>query len=391
MMHDWISSQESHGLPIYTSVDIRDSGFKVSVVDTNLFPAGFNNISPKDWVNAQFQLKKYLTSYAPHTQNILLITEEHTRNKWYLDNVFCLRSLLQNAGFSVTIATFLNPEKDHICQEEFAIELETASYGMISIRCLHHYLDCFRKGQVSIDAIVFNNDLTDGVPERMKDLTVPCFPRSELGWHSRQKSRHFYFANQVIDDFCHQFNLDPWLYKSLFSTVSEGAINEESDRESLATCSEKLFEEIRDHYLTHHIETPPTIFLKSDTGTYGMGVLSIRTSQDIRELNRKARNNLSKGKGSKVIDHFLLQEGVPTSLRINQEVAEPCLYLINNQLIGAFYRLNSLKSDTDNLNSQGMHFLPIDLETAPESFKAYAILARLSGLAAMKEQQELKL
>ena len=30
--------------PFYTSIDIRNSGFKIAPVDTNLFPAGFNNL-----------------------------------------------------------------------------------------------------------------------------------------------------------------------------------------------------------------------------------------------------------------------------------------------------------------------------------------------------------
>ena len=34
-------------MPIYGSVDIRDFGWKVGVVDANHFPAGFNNISKK--------------------------------------------------------------------------------------------------------------------------------------------------------------------------------------------------------------------------------------------------------------------------------------------------------------------------------------------------------
>src|SRR5215204_5774921 len=31
--------------PFYCSMDLRNSGFKVAPVDTNLFPAGFNNLS----------------------------------------------------------------------------------------------------------------------------------------------------------------------------------------------------------------------------------------------------------------------------------------------------------------------------------------------------------
>ena len=32
--------------PFYASVDLRNAGYKLAPVDTNLFPAGFNNLSP---------------------------------------------------------------------------------------------------------------------------------------------------------------------------------------------------------------------------------------------------------------------------------------------------------------------------------------------------------
>src|SRR3989338_6145422 len=41
----WLTKLEGDNeLPLYSSVDIRDAGFKIAVVDTNIFPAGFNNL-----------------------------------------------------------------------------------------------------------------------------------------------------------------------------------------------------------------------------------------------------------------------------------------------------------------------------------------------------------
>ena len=34
-----------HTPPFYTSVDVRNAGFKLAPVDTNLFPGGFNNLT----------------------------------------------------------------------------------------------------------------------------------------------------------------------------------------------------------------------------------------------------------------------------------------------------------------------------------------------------------
>jgi glutamate--cysteine ligase len=36
-----------HTPPFYTSVDIRNAGFKLAPVDTNLYPGGWNNLTPR--------------------------------------------------------------------------------------------------------------------------------------------------------------------------------------------------------------------------------------------------------------------------------------------------------------------------------------------------------
>src|SRR2546421_8376026 len=44
----WFRAQwAAHEVPFYCSVDLRNSGFKLAPVDTNLFPGGFNNLNPE--------------------------------------------------------------------------------------------------------------------------------------------------------------------------------------------------------------------------------------------------------------------------------------------------------------------------------------------------------
>lgn len=46
IIEHWFRSQwKNHAAPFYCSVDLRNSGFKLAPVDTNLFPGGFNNLS----------------------------------------------------------------------------------------------------------------------------------------------------------------------------------------------------------------------------------------------------------------------------------------------------------------------------------------------------------
>src|ERR1035437_4255375 len=44
----WLRAQwPKRATPFYSSVDLRNSGFQLAPVDTNLFPAGFNNLNPE--------------------------------------------------------------------------------------------------------------------------------------------------------------------------------------------------------------------------------------------------------------------------------------------------------------------------------------------------------
>ena len=46
MIERWFRMEwQEHTPPFYSSVDIRNAGFKMAPVDTNLFPGGFNNLA----------------------------------------------------------------------------------------------------------------------------------------------------------------------------------------------------------------------------------------------------------------------------------------------------------------------------------------------------------
>ena len=97
--------------PIYTSIDLRDSGFKVSPVDSNIFPAGFNNICPDDWGLAASTFERVLTraNRDRRPERILVIPENHTTNLFYFENLWALREILTIARFEVILG-HVNPE-----------------------------------------------------------------------------------------------------------------------------------------------------------------------------------------------------------------------------------------------------------------------------------------
>ena len=75
---------QEHTPPFYCSVDLRNAGFKLAPVDTNLFPGGFNNLSPQMLPLAVQAAMAAIEKICPEAKNLLLIPERHTRNTFYL-------------------------------------------------------------------------------------------------------------------------------------------------------------------------------------------------------------------------------------------------------------------------------------------------------------------
>ncbi len=64
-----------HPVTFYASVDLRNSGFKLAPVDTNLFPGGFNNLSPSFMPLCVQAAMSAGAAHLPDTRRFLLIPE----------------------------------------------------------------------------------------------------------------------------------------------------------------------------------------------------------------------------------------------------------------------------------------------------------------------------
>jgi glutamate--cysteine ligase len=400
-IHQWLSQKEKRYTPFYTSVDIRDAGFKIAVVDTNLFPAGFNNLCEHGLADAELLFKKAILSRVPDAEDILIIAEEHTRNAWYLENVRILQDIITRAGFNVKIAAFFAHDST-LCEiGSGAIELATSSGQTVKVHCFRRLLGKIKNKELNFDMLLMNNDLSMGIPEELRQIQIPIYPSIHAGWHARLKSEHFRHANALLKEFADIVGIDPWQFSCLYEVVNNVDVNAEADQKRLYEAAVRLFEDIRNKYAEHQIDSKPFVFIKSDSGTYGMGVVPIEDPAQILELNRKKRNDLIRGKDAQTITHFLLQEGVPTIHRLEENPCEVCLYQIDNNFVGGFYRYHTHKGSRENLNSPGgMTFQKMcphldkygkdcGIEHNLNIFDIYRILGRVSGAAAGEEIMEL--
>ena len=88
---------------------------------------------------------------------------------------------------------------------------------------------------------------------------------------------------------------------------------------------------------------------------------------------------------TKHVENFLIQEGVPTSIKTNDNAPiEPVVYLIDGEAASWFYRVNSKKSDIENLNSPSARFLTyseVGEKYGQHAHGWHALVAELSMLA----------
>jgi len=379
--------------PFYTSVDLRNAGFKLAPVDTNLFPAGFNNLNPAFLPLCIQAIQAAMERVCPKACGILVVPENHTRNTYYFESLATLVHLLEMAGFQVNVGSML-PE---ITAPQTMNLPSGRTLTLIPLR---------REGaKVKVAGqeaclVLLNNDLSGGVPEVLRGLEQPVVPPLSMGWMSRRKSQHFSQYQKAAQEFAAVANLDPWLIDPGFRKCGKIDFQNREGEECLAHYVEELLAQIGNKYREHGITEEPFVIVKADAGTYGMNIMTVRSPDEVRDLNRKQRTKMARGKEGFSVTEVLVQEGVYTFETWEEAVAEPVVYMIDRFVVGGFYRVHAARGKDENLNAPGMTFKPLafaescinpDLNKAPDAcpnrFYAYGVIARLALVAAAREIQ----
>ncbi|HEY0877097.1 MAG TPA: glutamate--cysteine ligase, partial [Zeimonas sp.] len=175
---------QDHTPPFYASVDLRNAGFKIAPVDTNLFPAGFENLSEDTMPLAVQAAMAAIEKYCPDARNLLLIPETRRRDARYLRNVLRLSTILRQTGLRVRYGSV-----DPSVLAPLRIEAEggeTLTVEPLVRRGL-------RVGLADFDpcSILLNDDLSSGLPEVLENVHEQVLlPPLHAGWTLRRKSRH---------------------------------------------------------------------------------------------------------------------------------------------------------------------------------------------------------
>ncbi len=389
---------QEHTPPFYCSVDLRNSGFKLAPVDTNLFPGGFNNLSPEMLPLAVQAAMAAIEKYCPDAKNLLLIPERHTRNAFYLQNVARQMQIFRQTGLNVRLGTLSEDIK-----EPTAIDLPDGT--QLILEPLERSANGRRLGLKNFDpcTILLNNDLSAGIPPILENLNEQTLlPPLHAGWAVRRKTNHFAAYDEVVKKFAKLIDIDPWMLNPYFAKCTGINFHERIGEDELANTVDTILAKIRKKYKEYGIKEKPFVIVKADAGTYGMGIMTVRDGSEVRDLNRKQRNKMSVVKEGLEVNDVIVQEGVHTFEQINESVAEPVVYMMDRYVVGGFYRVHEDRGVDENLNAPGMHFVPLAFAqqhavpdvtakpgtAAPNRFYMYGVVARLALLAASLELEK---
>ena len=380
-----------HTPPFYSSVDIRNAGFKLAPVGTDLYPGGWNHLTSTMLPLAVQAAMAAIEKICPEARNLLIVPHNDTTNTFYLANVAQLRRIFHMAGMNVRIGS-IDPDIKKITD----IRLPTGE----SVRLEPVVRGKRRLGVKDFDpcTILLNNDLIAGVPGILEDIHEQyLLPPLHAGWPTRRKSRHFQSYEEVSKRFGKLIGVDPWLINPMFGKCGAVDLSTAAGRESLAGSADALLTKIRRKFKEYGINERPFVAIKADDRNTGMGIKMVRDAKDLHNLPSFGGPS-GVAKSPQAVE-LIVQEGVLTNERMHDAVAEPVVYMMDRYVVGGFYRIHAGRGVEEDLCAPGSEFVPLAFAdsahlpqlgvapgaSAPNRFYMYGVIGRLAMLAASYE------
>ena len=382
-----------HTPPFYSSVDVRNAGFKLAPVDTHLFPTCWNNLTPEMLPLAVQAAMAAIEKICPEARNLLLIPENRASNTSYLSSVAQLQRIFHMAGLHVRIGSI-----DPAIRKPTTLALPSGE----SITLEPVIRGKRRLGVKDFDpcTILLNNDLRDGVPGILEDIHEQyLLPPLHAGWPTRRKSKHFKCYEEVAKRLGKLLGVDPWLITPLFEKCGEVELSGGASMECLSTQVNALLGRIRRKYKEYGIKEKPFVMIKADNGDPGAGIITVRDARELDQLSYPLPGSAAGARNGQAAHDILIQEGVLTQERLNDAVAEPVVCMMDRYVVGGFYRIHAGRGVDENLNAPGASFVPLAFEqstqlpqpgvkpgaSVPNRFYMYGVVGRLAMLAASYE------
>ena len=386
-----------HTPPFYTSVDLRNAGFKLAPVATDLFPSGFNNLTVEMLPLAVQAAMAAIEKICPEAKNLLLIPQQaDARNTFYLSSVQRLMRIFTQAGLNVRLGAL-----DPAIKAPTAVALPDGSELVLEPLLRTRG----RLGLKGFDpcTILLNNDLSAGVPRVLQHLHEQyLLPPLNAGWGVRRKSRHFQSYEEVAKKFAKLLGMDPWLINPMYGQCAEVKAGDATGLDCVQGNVDALLTKVRRKYKEYGINEKPFVVVKADDGNHALGPMTVRDAKELTEVYARHQARAAAVAGASPVaetTQVIIQEGVPTYERVNDAVAEPVVTMIDRYVVGGYYRVHAERGVDESLSAPGARYVPLAFAeshqlprpgdkpgaSAPNRFYMYGVFGRLAMLAASYE------
>ena len=386
-----------HTPPFYTSVDLRNAGFKLAPVATDLFPSGFNNLTVEMLPLAVQAAMAAIEKICPEAKNLLLIPQQaDARNTFYLSSVQRLMRIFTQAGLNVRLGAL-----DPAIKAPTAVALPDGSELVLEPLLRTRG----RLGLKGFDpcTILLNNDLSAGVPRVLQHLHEQyLLPPLHAGWGLRRKSRHFQSYEEVAKKFAKLLGMDPWLINPMYGQCAEVKAGDAAGLDCVQGNVDALLTKVRRKYKEYGINEKPFVVVKADDGNDVLGPMTVRDAKELAEVYARHQVRAATVAGAPPVaetTQVIIQEGVPTYERVNDAVAEPVVTMIDRYVVGGYYRVHAERGVDESLSAPGARYVPLAFAdshqlprpgdkpgaSAPNRFYMYGVIGRLAMLAASYE------
>ncbi len=378
-----------HTPPFYTSVDLRNAGFKLAPVSTDLFPGSFNHLTPQMLPLAVQAAMAAIEKICPEARNLLLVPDNATDDPFYMTSVQRLVQVFTQAGLNVRLGSadpaVTGPRALALPDgSELTVEPLLRTRGRLGLK---DFDPC---------TILVNDDLVAGTPAVLENLHEQyLLPPLHAGWTVRRKSRHFQSYEDVAKKFAKLLGMDPWLINPMYATCGEVDFSSPGGLDCVQANVDALLTKVRRKYKEYGINERPFVVVKSDDGHHGAGIITVRDARELPDLQQRCAD---KAAG---VTEVIIQEGVATYERVHEAMAEPVVYMIDRYVVGGFYRVHAERGVDESLSGPGGRFVPLAFAdghqlprpgdkpgvSAPNRFYMYGVIGRLAMLAASYEME----
>lgn len=376
-------------VPLMMTITINDAGMKATPMGTQLFPMGIDNLCKTDQQNIPKLLKKYFKKYyadIPNFKKILLLTAVNHPNPYYYEHIRLLTQLFKKSGLKVQLGSLEGIQQP--------VTVQTPSKKTLKI------VPCtLQKKKLIADGVEpefiyitypFPHELTRKLAEVQQPMNPPLKILSLQNRVKSKKSDYYTILNRLASDFAELIKVDPWLMKAEFQVEHHVNFDERSGIEKVADSADTLLNVLQMKYREYDVEKEPAVRIMNNAGTYGMGILSVHSTEELSKVYHRKKAKRAGGKGQSIVNDVIIQEEIPTSPLFQKYTGETVIYLIGNEVAGGYIKTYGSDSKKKTLSRSEL-FLPICLTSTTHTHPKkradrkvnvlYSNLSRMGGIA----------